>query len=117
MEARPAGLSLGRFLEQGGVVQGHRGRRGGLVRSQLGADTGCLQAGLCLGAVVVRRIISQYALIQAECRVLMATVVGGPRLPVEHLGEQRRAREMLLKALPEGGRWLVVTLTILQPSS
>src|SRR5262245_26084054 len=116
MEMGAAGLHLGRSRQEAGIAEGHWGRRECWVCSQHGAPTGLRQAGLCPRAVIVRRVVSEHALIQALCGVLLAPLVGSPRLPVEHLGKQRRAWEMLLKALPEGDRGLVVTLTVLQPS-
>src|SRR5262249_52040016 len=116
VEVGLAGLPLGLFREQGRVLEEHRSRWECLVGSQRGAYARRLQTRVALCRVIVYRVVSHDPLVQAERGILMPSLLGHPGLPVEHLGEQWRARKALFKALPERSSSLVVTLAILQPS-
>src|SRR5262249_29905997 len=115
-EAGFAGLPLGRLWEQGRVLEEYRGRWECLASGQYRAYTSRLQARVSLGRVIVHRVVSNNPLVQVERGILMPSLLGCPGLPVEHLGEQYRARKALFKALPERDSSVVVTLAILQPS-
>ena len=63
----------------------------------------------------MHRVISNDLLVQAQRHIVLPALLGGPSLPVEHLGEPCRAWKALCKALPECASSLVGTLAVLHP--
>src|SRR5262249_50261350 len=101
METGWVELPLGLFREHVRLLEEHRSRWQGRASSHRGAYASRLQIRVSLGRVIVRRVISDDPLVQAERGSLMPFLLGCPGLPVEHLREQRRAWKALVTALPE----------------
>jgi hypothetical protein len=87
VEAGFARLPMGRFREQGRLLEDHRRCEECLVGSQRRAYASRLQMRVALGRVIVHRVISNNPLVQAERGILLPSLLGCPSLPVEHLRE------------------------------